>query len=356
MRGPWGSLAFLLPAAGLLLLRITGSLRGRIFPLLLCSLASLELISFSFGYTGFTASADVFPAAPVFEFLRSRGNPSTFRIAKAGYPIPANSGILYGLESADGYEIPNQRARLFSTGLIEERDDAVFYEAKRVVESTDRRLDMLNVKYWITIAGSPQFREFAALPERFEQIYREGSIAVFENKFALPRLFAVPQSGVEIMPDPAQQLAQIRSPQFDPEKTVYIATKPAALDPAQSRNAPFHSDVRWIRSDMNSLEFRSRTSGPSVLVLSQIYYPGWKAAVDGKEVLVDPVDCALMGIPAPEGEHTITFYFEPRSFRTGGILSLVSILLTSVLIIRAAVWKKVRNRPGSADGPSYSRS
>jgi uncharacterized membrane protein YfhO len=54
--------------------------------------------------------------------------------------------------------------------------------------------------------------------------------------------------------------------------------------------------------------------------LSQIYYPGWKAAIDGKQVSVEAVDCALMGVPAPEGEHTITFYFQPRSFRTGGII------------------------------------
>src|SRR5206468_8455491 len=96
--------------------------RGRISPILICGLAAVELISFSFGYTGFAAPADVFPRGPVFDYLQAQGNPSTFRIAKAGYPISANSGILYGLESADGYEIPNQRARLFSTGLIEERE------------------------------------------------------------------------------------------------------------------------------------------------------------------------------------------------------------------------------------------
>jgi len=342
LRGPWGSLLFLIPSTIVLLLRIQGRLRGRLFSFSICGLAAVELITFASGYTGFTAPADVFPPAPVFDFLKKQGNPSTFRIAKAGYPIPANSGIIYGLESADGYEIPNERARQFSAGLIEERDDAVFYEAEKVAASPDRRLDMLNVKFWIVIAGSRQFREFGARPERFKLAYEEGSIAIFENKRVLPRLFAVPQAGVEISPYAIDQLTLIRSSQFDPEKTVYVSKRPTAMKTSPAPDASFTSNIRFVQSDMISFEFRSHTSGPSILVLSQIYYPGWKAAIDGKEVPVEEVDFALMGVAAPMGEHTIKFFFEPSSFWTGTILSSIALLVLVACATPAGVWKKTR--------------
>jgi hypothetical protein len=252
--------------------------------------------------------------------------------------------ILYGLESADGYEIPNVRARHFSGGLIEERDDAVFYEAEKVAASPDRRLDMLNVKYWLVDRRQFRIHGVRRTTGSFNLVFKEGSIAVFENKHVLSRMFAVPQSGVEIVPNVTEQLTRIRAPRFDPEKTVYFAKWPATLNASQYDTAPFTSDIRLLQSDMNSFEFRSRTSGPAILVLSQIYYPGWRAAIDGKEVPVAKVDCALMGIVAPEGEHAITFFFRPRSFRTGTVLSSISLLVLLACVTPVSVWKRARLR------------
>ena len=79
---------------------------------------------------------------------------------------------------------------------------------------------------------------------------------------------------------------------------------------------------------MNSYAFRIRTSSRAVLVLSQIYYPGWKARIDGAEVPVYAVDYALTGLLAPQGDHTVTVYFQPQSFRVGAVLSLISLLIT----------------------------
>jgi hypothetical protein len=354
LRGPWGPLQFLLAGAGLLVWRVKGKVQDRLFSILLCGIAAVELLSFSFGYTGFAETENVFPTAPVYEFLKSRGDPSTFRIAKSGYPIPANSGILYGLESADGYEIPTERAKTFNSGLTEERDDAVFYDAGRVAQSRDRRMDMLNVKYWIVIARSPQFREFSQNPERFKQIYTEGSIAIFENMSVLPRLFASPQAGIQIIPDANTQMAQIRDPLFVPEKTVYFSAEPLRTRSDESGILSFKSDIQLIQSGMNTYAFQTRTSSPSVLVLSQIYYPGWKAAIDGTVVPVYPVDYALTGILAPQGEHTVRFYFQPDSFRTGVLLSLISLMTTIGLLIVGSVWKKTEG-PSSASRDEFSK-
>lgn len=351
MRGPWASLAFLTVAAGFLTWRLLSGSRGRSFSILICVFTGLELLTFSFGYTGFARPSEIFPSAPVFNFLQSRGGAATFRMAKAGYPIPANSGIIYGIETADGYEIASERARTFNNGLMEQRDDAVFYEAEKVTQTQDRRTDMLNVRYWVVIAGSPEFQQFQNRADRYVQVFNSGSMVVFESKSVLPRLFAVPQSGIQVIPDTTAQMAQILNPFFNPEQTTLFSEKPEGAGSAGSLNglnegSPkstiFTSDIQLTQGDDNSYTFHTRVSSRSVLVLSQIFYPGWKATIDGAQVPVYPVDYALTGILAPEGEHTIAFFFQPRSFKVGAVLSMIGLCFTLMLLKPMAVLRKAR--------------
>ncbi|HYR92324.1 MAG TPA: YfhO family protein [Terriglobia bacterium] len=334
-RGPAASLAFLIAGVALLGAQIRGWLKGRLFPILACALAAFELVSFSYGYTGFSRTADVFPAAPVFEFLSRQGDPATFRVAKAGFPIPVNSGIMYKLHTADGYDICTTWMRIFNNDLTLERDDGIFFLADKLSQSTDRRLDMLNVKYLVVIAGSPDFEQLAVRPDRFAEVYKQGSIAVFENKFVLPRLFAAPQTGIEVIGDTAAQLGRLKDPAFNPERTAILAEEPAGF--RRDANSPgedgLSTSITLVDSGTNASTFHVQTSGPSVLVLSQIYYPGWKATIDGSPVQVHPVDFALSGILSPQGDHTVRFFFDPQSFKIGGALSGISVAVFIGLLL-----------------------
>lgn len=53
-------------------------------------------------------------------------------------------------------------------------------------------------------------------------MFSEGSVRVFENTKVLPRAFAVPASGIEVIPDPAAALARLSDPTFDPERTALL--------------------------------------------------------------------------------------------------------------------------------------
>jgi hypothetical protein len=336
-RGPAASLVFVIAGVALLGSQIKGWLKGRLFPILACALAAFELVSFSYGYTGFSRAADVFPSAPVFEFLSRQGDPATFRVAKAGVPIPANSGIMYNLHTADGYDLRTTRARIFTNDLSENREDGVFFLADKLSQSADRRLDMLNVRYLVVIAGSAEFEQFAGRPDRFAEVYKQGSIAVFENKFVLPRLFAAPQAGIEVIGDTASQLDRLKDPAFNPEHTVILAEQPEGFhrDDDSSSSDNLTTNITPVDNGINGSTFRIRTSGPSVLVLSQIYYPGWKATIDGAPVPVYPANYALSGILAPEGDHDVRFFFDPLSFKIGTVLSGISVVvLVGLLVLR----------------------
>src|SRR6185436_13576376 len=94
------------------------------------------------------------------------------------------------------------RARLFTRGLTETRDDGVFFLSENIVENPDRRLDLLNVKYLIVIAPSVDFGRFASRPDRFKLVYQDKTTAVFENRSVLPRAFVRPKNAADPIAEP----------------------------------------------------------------------------------------------------------------------------------------------------------
>jgi len=64
----------------------------------------------------------------------------------------------------------------------------------------------------------------------------------------------------------------------------------------------------------------------SLLVLTDVHFPGWKATVDGESVPIERVDYLLRGVVVPPGTHRVEFSYEPASFRAGWIISVLGLL------------------------------
>jgi uncharacterized membrane protein YfhO len=107
--------------------------------------------------------------------------------------------------------------------------------------------------------------------------------------------------------------------------------------------------VASMSSDRVEIDVNSRCGG--MLVLSDTYYPGWKASVNGKDVAVHPVDVAFRGVAVPAGASHVVFRYEPSSFRAGlllfaaGVVGLLVLLVTGVRSTRW--WKRRRTRPSA---------
>ena len=343
MRRPSFSRALLFLGALPILWRLSGRLRGNAFPLVICGLAAFDLVTFSHGFTGFTPPKEVFPKAHVLEFLKQQHNPFSYRVARIIDPYVANGGMIYGLASAEGYEVPLERSTRFVAGYTVNAN-GIFFNGENFFQPDDRRLDILNIKYFITYVHHRVFQLFAERPERYALIFNDGQVAVYENRRVLPRVFAVPVSGIEVIDGADKQINRIKEPSFDPERTVILSRELPAEDArARDQQVPsrFESRVETVSADINGYQFLSRTSGPAVLVVSQIHYPGWKAFVDDKEASVIAVDYALTGFIVSEGTHEIRFVFQPWTFRLGLILTGISALILAAIALHKR-WSNVR--------------
>jgi hypothetical protein len=173
--------------------------------------------------------------------------------------------------------------------------------------------NLLGVKYILADKGKPPG------DERLVPVYTANSeIDVYLNTVALPRALLVYRS--QIAPDHAAAWQAIHAPEFDPAETVVLEQdEPLLSDPG---NGERH--ISFVHYGLNEIELAVRTPASGYLVLSDIYYPGWRAIVDGVPVEILRADYILRAIPLSPGEHTIQMTFAPWTWRVGLTVSLVT--------------------------------
>ncbi|MRR20003.1 hypothetical protein EG827_07390 [bacterium] len=114
---------------------------------------------------------------------------------------------------------------------------------------------------------------------------------------------------------------------------------------AGSEGSP--SDTIFLTSyEPNLLTYKATLSSGRVAVFSEIYYRyGWQAYIDDVPADHFRADYVLRGMSLPAGDHTITFRFEPESYRTGNNVSLAgSVILLALLVVAALPLIKTRRR------------
>jgi len=325
----------LLLASGLIVgFKIANRLSNRTFVLLTLTIIGVDLTTVTYGAIPFAKSRDVFPRFPLFDAL-PRNTTSPFRIAQAGNAYGANFEAMYGYSAISGYEIPLERFKAFISDLTDNKMDSVMLTTKGVLDSKDRRLDLLNAKYYVVSMWDSRYLEFRNQPERFRLVHTFGDTDLYENPRAFPRAFLIPASGIEIIENESDQLRRVKDPNFDAEHCVILPRMPAPdAIVAPAGPAPTAPNVEWIVNRMNSFELNVSAVEPSILVISQIDYPGWKAVVDGRVVSLTRADYAFPAIFVSQGTHHVQFSFDPWTFKSGLALSLLAAAILAVMVLR----------------------
>lgn len=92
----------------------------------------------------------------------------------------------------------------------------------------------------------------------------------------------------------------------------------------------------------DELVYKTSTSSDQVAVFSDIYYgpdKGWQAYIDGEKAPHFRANYILRAMHVPQGEHEIQFKFEPQSFKTGEMISLIfSLLIIAILCYGLYSW------------------
>jgi hypothetical protein len=151
----------------------------------------------------------------------------------------------------------------------------------------------------------------------------------------LPRAHLVAEAVV--VPD-AEAVETLLSDRFDPRTQVVLVEPP----PVALAGGEPEGEVEWVERGPNALQLRVTSDRTALLVLSDNWFPGWKARVDGEEVRILRANHTFRAVPVPAGTSEVRFAFESTLLNRSLILSIFCTLL---LLIPVGV--EMRTRMGA---------
>ncbi len=329
----------LLPVAslGLVFLTVQGKLSRQGLALTTTLLLLADLWSFGRPLLSFRSPEQAFaPQREVAEYLAAQEG--LFRVYSPSYSLPQHLAARSGLQLVDGAE-PVHLWRYdrfmalaggypfpgFSVTVPPFPPDQDLAQAHRGTRPNLALLGLLNTRFLAA--------EFPMDYEGLTLLKVVGRTHVYENERALPRAFVVGQ--VKVIPD-EEILSELAL--FDPRELAILAEKPGwSLDAPslfQEAEVTFYSP--------NTIVVQVNLSTPGLLVLSELWYPGWRAYDNGQEVKIHRADYLLRSVYLEAGRHTVEFVYDPLSVKVGRWVSAGAALGLSVC--GALAIRRQRNR------------
>lgn len=314
--------------------------------LILSLLILITVVDLAFYFnkiTPFSPSGFVYPSTAVIEYLHKNGGINRFWGYGTGY-IDSNFSTLLQNYSVEGYDplFIRRYGELISTsvdGKIQKpipRADvnlAKGYGADDLRSNyfRQRLMNLLGVKYVLNKndglgeSWQPDYQTFPS--EIYEMAWQQGYWQIYENNNALPRAFLVGDYRVETEGQKIVDL--LLQKDFDLQKQIVLEKRLVDFD----LNTGFKGEIGDLDYQSNVVKMKVKTSGNCLLFLSDNYFPGWQAEVDGQKVEIYRANYSFRAVPITAGDHQVVFSYHPASLRSGAIVSGIGFILTVVVAL-----------------------
>jgi hypothetical protein len=233
-----------------------------------------------------------------------------------------DSALLYGLEDVGGIANP--------LGLA---DTARYWEG--LGSRSSRLYDLLNVRY--VIAPKDVKLDWNKFALAFDG---DPDLNVYLNRSVLPRAFVA--QAVQPAANHEAAWDAIHAAGFDPAALAVVEGAAAPLTGGQG-------GVQDIRESPGQLTLHVTVDRPAVLVVSQMWYPGWQLRIDnisrGQPLRVD---YAFQGVQLDAGTHDVELIFVPSRWGLGWVVAIASAIALAAWGIIVA-WRGYRKRAKALD-------
>jgi hypothetical protein len=337
------SLIVWLSFAGLGLVLLTARLRGRMgssgFAVLVVVLIVADLFRAGMGENpAIPISHARQPATPAIRYLQAErparfvGVPPTRPFESI--PITPDTAMTYGLYDARGYDLP-----------VESRYDALWRhsvsDAQLIIPPTQLApinarslpaLDLLGVSDIVQTPSDPPLTQ-----PGLQLVYSGADARIYANPAAMPRATLV--GSQRVVRSASAQLADVTSADFDRTGVAIVSSPlaglPAAAQPGRHQQgaderSPGRAHISRYGAERVVID--ATASRRSLLILNDVYYPGWTATVDGRAAPIARVDYLLRGVALTPGTHRVVMVYRPASWRDGLVISLVALTLVLALV------------------------
>ena len=327
---PWLLSSLLLVSGGLSSLAARGRLRPQVAAAAVGALCILDLWRFGYDYNPLVAPRELRAQPPVVAALRRDGvrgrafQPALIHpLISAGFRtrswesvrerialLMPNHNMQWGTPNVAGYSPMETQQHLAMRNAFTycraKNSDRIF-----AISSTAYIIERAPGRAAGTSATWPAVR-ISHLPDPLPRAHMAGA--------------AVPAGGVY------GAMGRALSPSFDPRTTVVLEGMPD-LPLAAPGKLP-GAFARIMRETSTRVEVECWAPRPAMLVLADMFYPGWAATVDGRPASIHRANGVFRAVAVERGKHRVIFSFRPASLRGGAVLSLVSLAALLVIVAR----------------------
>jgi hypothetical protein len=346
----WPTLLLTVPAAFWLLGKEASAFRSGNWAAAWFGVLLIDLWSLVCSSVQVRSEASVFAPSACVQFLE-RARPDHGRVldrdvpGDTGTPLGAGAplAMLHQLQALRGYtplDVLRDKEFLQFIGDADEPlralDNPLVYPAIPDFPVRNARLlDLLGVRYLLQpnsaspVPGSWCARFEDADPRAYDcaagGVQPTGPYTVYENANVLPRAFVVPEAAP--LPERPQVLEALTHTDFRQQVLLEGGAEPAATFAGAFR--PAH--IRDYQPNRIAVEVPDGAGG--YLVLTDIWFPGWRCRVDGQPAPVRRADFLFRAVALPAGAHEVIFTFEPDSYLLGRIISGVAAGLAALILL-----------------------
>lgn len=267
--------------------------------ILLIGITIFDLLRFGLKFTPFTNKEYLFPTTKTIAFLKNQ--PSVFRIMAVDDRIlPPNFSAVYRLQTIDGYD-PLYLQRYAELIASSERNNPNInppFGFNRIITPKNyesKIIDLLGVKYVLSLndISSPKLKK----------VFQEGKTHIYENTKSMPRVYFI--TDLYNRNSQKEVIEFIFENSEFKEKAVIETEENDKID-LLSKWSDGKAEI--VNYSENKVTIKTKNSGDGFLVLTDSFYPTWKAKVDGRETKIYRTNYNFRGIIVPKGEHNIEFY------------------------------------------------
>lgn len=232
--------------------------------------------------------------------------------------LEPNLNIFYGFNHFSSYQILTSRRQGLQQSTISQNTTSKenLIEFK---EPAKKAFNIYSIKWIVTTI--PIKEDFEKIDEVTKDNYK---YYLYENKGAIAKFhFYYNFESINYISDYIKAFENT-----DLSKTVLIENSPSFIS-QEGENT-----IKINKQSSTNYELDVSTTKQAILVLNDSYSKDWKAKIDGKQTIIYPANINSKSIIVPEGNHKITFYYQPIVIYVGMLVSVFSYLLSIKILLK----------------------
>ncbi|MBL0939727.1 MAG: hypothetical protein IBJ03_12585 [Gemmatimonadaceae bacterium] len=344
--GAWRSTLAVFATLALLVMAARGLIKPIIAGWALTAIVALDLWSVSRNYWSFSAPAsELYAEDDIIRFLKNAPEPSRVIAIPLGDNLASHDPFILG----DALMAHGVRGVLGYHGNELGRFQELYGKAEGFASLANPNFwSLTNSRYFLTNAPGLPFQgaKLVAGPVR----NAAGTMTfLYELPGDHPAAWVAP---MRVKLDDATAKATVLNPLFDVKRVAIFDT--SATIEAQPVNSPlpepvpFRVQISRYAPGAIDLTLDGPAPAGSALVVSENYYPGWTATVDGKPASTARADFTLIGVELPTGAKSVQLRFDSAPYQTGKLVTLLALGAALLWWILGAVLDRRNSASGAA--------